>query len=193
MQIKLSAEFWCDETVDQQSEDEIYVNVAAVSSEGEKRAFRAPGPGQHWSMNDDHDNNAHHYGPFVLGEFQLSPNQGWEFGFAVMQEDGGTSADWGSTVGAGLAFGGTTLAIPALGVAAAVVSGLGNLLGIEDSDEVVGSVALRVLMNENSELQTYWAILNADSAEMQEGNLAYVTRMKGAGGNYKITFRVGPA
>lgn len=187
----------CDDTVEDQGADEVYILVFGRRTDGATFAARIPGEKQHWDMNDGNqptDNpsgDSHCITGKSLFSGDLAPGQSWNLSVTVMEEDGGTTKTAQQVVGALLIETGD----PYAAAAGTIIGGLAKLgVFITDTDDWPGSIGVRI-SNNNGSLRTEWRskerIVDSIPDPDDKGNPnKREFRMNGDGSNYVAWFGV---
>jgi hypothetical protein len=177
--VKLSMPYLESFQTTEAGEDEVYLVVSGRWSSGQTFSYRFPNESGHWDLNDGEGD------PPVLNQnlmnFTIDDGQSVELVILVMEEDGGSSGGW------------VQLAGSAAGVineaAGAVITAIGSLINIEDSDDFIGAATIRIT-NEHGYITTRMLARDrASTACSADGNWQMCEfEMTGDGSNYVVRF-----
>lgn len=178
----------CDKTTEN-GEDEVYILVAGLHSDGSRFTHRVPGDAAHWDMNDGQNDHNHCVHNVVLVNRDIADGQSLELLISIMEEDGGTSGPYQQAFGDLLISTGNPYAI----AAGTFISIMGKFLPFHDSDDWIGTFAVRII-NQSGNLSVEWRPVDRVSGVIHgiHGPNTCEFRMNGDGSNYVGWYGVRP-
>ena len=162
----------CDNTTEQ-VEDEPYYIIGTKHSKGAVSSYRVPGPSGHWSMNDNGNNQR--IENISLAEFNLEEGEYLDILVNLMEEDGGMANDYLNAFATFL----SQIDTPYTLGAAVLIGGISKLFKIQDTDDWLGSFAIRVSKKKGGN-SIEFKIINEILPESNLGQVIY----RGAGCDY---------
>jgi hypothetical protein len=190
----------CDKTTEAGA-DEVYILVYGRRSDGQATfEQRLPGPGMHWDMNDgdqptDNPNgDAHCRTNKNLFTGEIPAGQSWDVVVLVMEEDGGTSAQWQRAASSAAIKSGNPYAIAAGSILAVYTSLFGAI--INDTDDYIGSFAAHIT-NDCGSIHVDWRPIDRVAHMIPDPNYPGNAnrrefRMNGDGSNHVGWYYVDP-
>jgi hypothetical protein len=179
MQTRLHLNYLRCEEQTELGHDEIYIIVAARSSDGNVTRLRFPQSGTAEFGTDPHNNTI---GGFPLWDGNLQDGQSVEIVVVVMEEDGGDPSLWLNIAGGILESTGNPYAI-----AAGAITDILATIFTADTDDYIGSIGVRYSNNSGALHEEYRGIdrtspLPIDAIQLNGDGSRYIISARGIAG-----------